>query len=320
MAQSSRCARNDQSAMPSDQAATLRSQGRAEARPYRRRTERRSVEVVAEFPEKLVIAAGEASVADLIGGVAGELGSEFINDARIEVARSVVAGIPLGGDGEAAVDGLFEGELASGTIGGGDDVPGEVIGAGGYARTVLELLSEGRVGIVSGVVGALANREENVVANKERPIGRGAFPKLPFEGGREVELADGGGAQAVEIHADFDRVADAEDDAGSERSGRILKADGAVLFVIDLAFCQEVGAGDVEDGFLSVDASRSAEREEKGAATEEDELSGRKQGGQEYRNEVIRGRGRAGEKGKEKTDLTRRTRRSEHRVRRERND
>lgn len=250
------------------------------------------VKVVAKFVEELMVTFGDAGVADLVGGVTSQLGSEFVNDAGIEVAGGVVAGVPLGGDGEAAGNGLFDGELAAGAIGGSDDILGEIVGAGSDARAVLKLLGECGVRIVSGVVGAVANREEHVIADKERPIGRGVLPELPFDGGREVEFAEGGSAQAVEIHPDFDRVSDAEDDAGSEGSGGILKADGAILLEVEFSLVEDVGAGNIEDGFLGVDALGGAEREEKGAATQEDELSGRKQGGQEYRNEVTRGRGR----------------------------
>lgn len=65
-------------------------------------------------------------------------------------------------------------------------------------------------------------------------------------------MAQGGGAEAVEIHADLDSVSDADDDAGRECGQEIHGAQGAVQFAINFSFVENVGAGDVEYGFLGV--------------------------------------------------------------------
>ncbi len=44
-----------------------------------------------------MIAIGYVGVADLIGAVEGEFGSEFEDEAGVYVAYSLIAGVPLGG-------------------------------------------------------------------------------------------------------------------------------------------------------------------------------------------------------------------------------
>ena len=78
------------------------------------------------------------------------------------------------------VSGLFEGELRAGAIGSGDDIAREVVSADGDAGAALPLLGESRVKIVSGVVGAIADGEEEFVADEEGPAGSVVLPRTPF--------------------------------------------------------------------------------------------------------------------------------------------
>jgi len=86
---------------------------------------------------------------------------------------------------------LFEGELTAGAVGGGDDVAGEVVSAQSDPSAVLPLLGNGCVEIVTGVVGAVVDGEEQVVADVERPTGGVVVPEPPLYGGGDVQLAEG---------------------------------------------------------------------------------------------------------------------------------
>src|SRR5215467_12322731 len=98
----------------------------------------------------------------------------------------MVAGVPLGSKSETARDDLFESELPSGPVGGGDSVFREVETAGGDASAMLPLLGAGCVGIVAGVVAAFADGEQQRIADIERPSRIVAFPGQPFEGRGQI--------------------------------------------------------------------------------------------------------------------------------------
>ena len=148
----------------------------------------------------------------------------------------------------------------SSTISGGDYIAREIVTASSDTRTVLPLLGNCGVKIVASVVGALTHGEEEVVAEIERPAGSVVVPQTPFDRGSEVEFTNGGRAQAIEINANFDLPADAHHHARCVREEGLGRLCGAVKFTIDLALVEDVGAGNVEDGFLREYRTSSDER------------------------------------------------------------
>jgi hypothetical protein len=71
-----------------------------------------------------------------------------------------------------------------------------------------------------------------------------------------------GRRKAVEIRANLDLVSDAHNDARRKCVNRVHWARSAVRFAIDLAFVQNVGTADIEDGFLAVHGSCREGRDE----------------------------------------------------------
>lgn len=210
-----------------------------------------------------MVAVGYVGVADLVGTIKREFCGEFVNNACVDIAHSRVARIPLGGESQVRRELLFQGELATGAVGGGDDVAREIVPARGNACAVLPLFGDRGVKVISGVVATLTDREEKVVAEIERPTRRIVVPETPFDCGSEVEFTDGGRAEAVEVDADFDLTTDANDNAGcvgEEGSGGL---GGAVQFTVDFAFVEDVSAGQVEDSFLGEHGARRKQSEQK---------------------------------------------------------
>ena len=202
-----------------------------------------------------MVAVGYAGVSDLIGRVKCEFGSEFYDRARIHVARGIIAGIPLGCEREAFVEGLFEGELPAGAVGFGDNVARKVVRARGDARAVLPLLGERGVGIIPRVVGPKIYGKKQIVSNKKRPSRRLGFPNPPFHRRGNFVLFQSGGAEPVEVHPHFDSVPDANHHTRSKSREKIHWADRAVQFAVHFSVVQDVSAGDVENGFLGVGAA-----------------------------------------------------------------
>ncbi len=200
----------------------------------------------------------------------------------------MIAGVPLGGESEAAGDGLLESKLSASTIGQGDDIFREVVGASGNSRAMLPLLGESRVRIIAGVIGPLTNRKEEIIAHIEGAAAVRAIPKPPFDGGRQFEFASDGSREAVEIHADFDLMADADDDAGRKCFDGIDGTHGAVEFAVDFAFVEDVGAGDVEDGLLGAEAFGSRKGGDKPEKSKQPDLFKRNQSDTGYRTRVAR--------------------------------
>src|SRR6202044_394645 len=99
------------------------------------RDSRASVEVVAQLPEELVVAGGDACIADLVGRVERELRGKFPHRAGVDVARGVIPRVPLCGERHAARDGLLESELAARAIRRGDHVSREVVRTRANARS-----------------------------------------------------------------------------------------------------------------------------------------------------------------------------------------
>ena len=197
-----------------------------------------------------MVASSDAGVAELVGRVEAQLAREFDDQAGVDETGVGVAGVPFGGDGPAFTYGLLEGELTAHAVGGGDDVAREVVRADSNARSVLPFLGYRRVDVVAGVVGALTNREENVIADVEGPTSGGAFPWTPFDCRSDSELTVDWGSEAIEVCANFYVMADANDNSGSERGEGALVAGSVIEFAIDFALVENVRARDVEDGFL----------------------------------------------------------------------
>ena len=91
--------------------------------------------------------------------------------------------------------------------------------------------------------------KKEVIADVERPPGI-PIPKTPLCGGRESEFPQRGSAEAVEVDADFNTVADAENGARSKGGGDLVEMDRTVKLAVDFAFVEDVGAGNVEDRLL----------------------------------------------------------------------
>ena len=138
-----------------------------------------------------MIAFGYVGVSDLVGAVKGEFFGELVVEAGVDVTVGLVAAVPLGSQGEARSERLFEGELGAGAIGGGDDIAREVVSADCDAGAVFPLFGEGGVKIISGIVCAIADGEEEFVTDEEGPAGRVVLPEAPFYCGRDFQFADG---------------------------------------------------------------------------------------------------------------------------------
>ena len=202
-----------------------------------------------------MVAVGYAGVSDLIGRVKCELGTELYDRSGIHVARGIIAGVPLGCEREAFIDGLFESELPAGAVGFGDDVARKVVRSSGDARTALPFLGERGVGIIPRVVGPKVYGKNQIVSNKKRPSRRLGFPNPPFHRRRNFVLFQSGGAEPVEVHSHFDSVPDANHHTRSKCREKVHWADRAVQFAIYFSVVQDVSARHVENGFLGVGAA-----------------------------------------------------------------
>jgi hypothetical protein len=220
-----------------------------------RKRHQQLIEIVAKFPKELVIALRYAGISDLIGAVKRQFWGEFYDHAGVHIARGLIPRVPFGRERQTAVNLLFEGQLPTGAIGARDNVSRKVVSPNGNPRAMFPLLRERRVSIIPRVVGPFADWKKQVIANEKGPSSALVAPKPPFDRGGDFEFPHRGRAQPVEIHSDFDLMPYAKDDARCKRGQGIDRAHGTVLFEVDLSFVQDVRAGNVEYGFLCVDAA-----------------------------------------------------------------
>ena len=125
------------------------------------------IEVVAKFPEELMIPLGYARVSDLISGVQREFRSELDHGAGVHVSGGLLPGVPLGCESQAIGDALLERELASGAIGIGNHISREVVSAKADARAAGPFLGERCIKIISRIVGSLPDGKVHVIAKVE---------------------------------------------------------------------------------------------------------------------------------------------------------
>src|SRR6185295_4848843 len=130
---------------------------------------RTSVEVVAKLEQKEVIASRHVLIADGIARVPGDAWASFENESGREIAGGVSAGEPIGSERDCFVQWLLEGKLTARTVRTGNGILREVVTAESDPRAVLKRLACFCVEVVSGVVGAIAYRNEKIVANHDVP-------------------------------------------------------------------------------------------------------------------------------------------------------
>lgn len=117
------------------------------------------IEVVAEFPQELMVAVRHSSIADLVAAVKSDFGSGLHHHAGIEVAGVLFARVPLSGDSEALVHRLLEGKLASRALCRRHHVLREIVTAEAEPRSTVEDLGELSVKIITSVVVRFAGGE-----------------------------------------------------------------------------------------------------------------------------------------------------------------
>src|SRR5690349_23479611 len=128
-----------------------------------------------------MISARRVLIADRITRIAADTRANFKDDSRREISGAVFAREPVGRDRDFFVDRLFESKLAARAISvGRDHVLAEEISAESNPRAPLERLLRHRIGISAGVVGAVADRNENVIADNHCPTVIAAVVKLPL--------------------------------------------------------------------------------------------------------------------------------------------
>jgi hypothetical protein len=125
------------------------------------------IEVVAEFPQELMVAVRHSSIADLVAAVESDFGTDLHDCAGIEVAHVMIACVPLRGECKAFVHWLFEGKLASRALRGRYHVPREIVATEADPRSTVKDLGELGIKVIAGVVVGLAGGKKYVVSRKE---------------------------------------------------------------------------------------------------------------------------------------------------------
>src|SRR5580700_7918791 len=124
------------------------------------------VEVVTELPQELMVAVRYSGIADLVAAIQSDFGSDLHDCAGIEVARGMIAGVPLRRKRQALVHRLLQGKLAACALRGRYNVLRKVVPPETGPRSTVEDLGELSVKVIAGVVVCFADGEKYVVSPK----------------------------------------------------------------------------------------------------------------------------------------------------------
>src|SRR6185369_12657539 len=104
-----------------------------------------------------------------VARITGDFRPDFEHDSRCEIPRGMLASEPIGRKRDLLIHGLLETELPARSIRGSDHVARKVIFSKSESGSALERFAHLEIDVVAGVIGTIAYRYKQVVANDESP-------------------------------------------------------------------------------------------------------------------------------------------------------
>src|SRR5215208_6777945 len=128
-----------------------------------------SIDVVANLYQKEMVSIRHIRIPNRVARITGDFRPNFEHDSRCEITTAMFASEPIGRKRDLLIQGLFETELPARSIRRSDHVLGKLISSKSKSCSALERFTHLGIDVVACVIGMIAYRHKQVVANDESP-------------------------------------------------------------------------------------------------------------------------------------------------------